>query len=64
MTDQTPARLEYKGHDLELPTVSSVEGNDGLDIAALLKTTGAATYDPGFMNTANTESAITLHRRR
>ena len=59
MTEQTPARLEYKEHDLELPTVSAVEGNDGLDIAPLLNTTGAATYDPGFMNTANTKSAIT-----
>ncbi|GAA4828960.1 citrate synthase [Garicola koreensis] len=59
MTEQTPARLQYKEHDLELPTVSAVEGNDGLDIANLLNTTGAVTYDPGFMNTANTESAIT-----
>lgn len=59
MTEQTPARLSYQGGDLELPVQSSVEGNDGLDIAPLLKTTGAVTYDPGFMNTANAKSAIT-----
>ena len=59
MTEQTPARLSYQGGDLELPVHSAVEGNDGLDIAPLLKTTGAVTYDPGFMNTANAKSAIT-----
>ncbi|WP_150460701.1 citrate synthase [Nesterenkonia ebinurensis] len=60
MSEQTtPARLEYQGHDLELPVEDSVEGNDGLNIAPLLKTTGAVTYDPGFMNTANTKSAVT-----
>jgi len=59
MTEQTPARLSYQGGDLELPVHSAVEGNDGLDIAPLLKSTGAVTYDPGFMNTANAKSAIT-----
>ena len=34
-------------------------GNDGLNIGPLLKDTGLVTYDPGFMNTANTKSAIT-----
>ncbi|NDK31297.1 citrate synthase [Nesterenkonia haasae] len=59
MSEQTPAHLEYQGHELELPVEAAVEGNDGLSIAPLLKTTGAVTYDPGFMNTANTKSAIT-----
>ncbi|GAA1137033.1 citrate synthase [Nesterenkonia lutea] len=59
MTEQTPARLSYQGGDLELPVLSSVEGNDGLDIGPLRATTGAVTYDPGFMNTANAKSAIT-----
>src|SRR5699024_4514880 len=35
------------------------EGNDGVQIAQLLKETGLVTLDPGFMNTANTESQIT-----
>ncbi|WP_120005698.1 citrate synthase [Nesterenkonia muleiensis] len=59
MSEQTPASLEYQGQELELPVESAVEGNDGLSIAPLLKSTGAVTYDPGFMNTANTKSAIT-----
>ncbi|MFC0675770.1 citrate synthase [Brachybacterium hainanense] len=53
------ARLSYSGHDLDLPLVPAVEGNHGIDIAPLRKTTGSVTYDPGFMNTANTKSAIT-----
>ncbi|RJN31857.1 citrate synthase [Nesterenkonia natronophila] len=59
MSEQTPAHLKYQGHELDLPVEPAVEGNDGLSIASLLKTTGAVTYDPGFMNTANTKSAIT-----
>ncbi|EXF25860.1 hypothetical protein BG28_10620 [Nesterenkonia sp. AN1] len=59
MTEQSSARLNYQGGDLELPVQPSVEGNVGLGIAPLLKTTGAVTYDPGFMNTANAQSAIT-----
>ena len=45
MTEQNSARLDYQGHELELPVETAVEGNDGLDIAPLLKTTGAVTYD-------------------
>ena len=59
MTEQKAAHLDYQGQDLELPIERAVEGNDGLDIAPLRKTTGAVTYDPGFMNTANAKSAIT-----
>ncbi|WP_146341106.1 citrate synthase [Nesterenkonia sp. NBAIMH1] len=59
MTEQAAAKLAYQDHELELPVESAVEGNDGLDIGPLLKTTGAVTYDPGFMNTASTKSAIT-----
>ncbi|MFB0835628.1 citrate synthase [Arthrobacter halodurans] len=59
MTDQNSARLTYGGTQLDLPVVPAVEGNDGFDVAKLLKTTGGVTYDPGFMNTAATKSAIT-----
>ncbi len=59
MTEQTAAKLNYQEHELELPVESAVEGNCGLTIGPLLKTTGAVTYDPGFMNTANAKSAIT-----
>jgi citrate synthase len=44
---------------LELPRVPATLGNDGVGVAALLKETGVVTYDPGFMNTASAESAIT-----
>src|SRR6185312_14560629 len=37
----------------------AVEGNAGYDVSKLLKTTGAVAYDPGFVNTAATSSAIT-----
>lgn len=59
MTDSTSASLRYDGGELELPRLDAVEGNAGYDVSKLLKTTGAVTYDPGFVNTAATSSAIT-----
>jgi len=56
---EAKASLDFAGSNLELPVVGAVEGNDGFAIAPLLKTTGNVTYDPGFMNTAATKSAIT-----
>ncbi|OMH23405.1 citrate (Si)-synthase [Tersicoccus phoenicis] len=45
---------------MELPRVDVTEGNAGLDVSKLLRTTGDVTYDIGFMNTAGTRSAITF----
>ena len=59
MTDSTAASLRFAGGELELPRIKAAEGNDGYDVSKLLKETGAVTYDPGFMNTAATTSAIT-----
>ncbi len=59
MTDSTSASLRYDGGELELPRLEAVEGNAGYDVSKLLATTGAVTYDPGFVNTAATSSAIT-----
>ncbi|MFQ4149220.1 citrate synthase [Arthrobacter sp. LAPM80] len=59
MTDSTSASLRYDGGELELPLLEAVEGNAGYDVSQLLKTTGNVTYDPGFVNTAATSSAIT-----
>lgn len=59
MTDATSASLRYEGGEFELPRINAAEGNDGYDVSKLLKYTGAVTYDPGFMNTAATTSAIT-----
>ena len=59
MTDSTSASLRYDGGELDLPLLEAVEGNAGYDVSQLLKTTGNVTYDPGFVNTAATSSAIT-----
>jgi citrate synthase len=59
MTEQTGATLQFDGGQLDLPRLKAAEGNDGYDVSKLLKQTGAVTFDPGFMNTAATTSAIT-----
>lgn len=59
MTENTSAQLLVDGKTVELGRENAVVGNDGLNIGPLLKDTGLVTYDPGFMNTANTKSAIT-----
>ena len=59
MTESTVATLRYDGGELALPRIKAAEGNDGYDVSKLLKDTGAVTFDPGFMNTAATTSAIT-----
>jgi citrate synthase len=59
MTDTTSATLRHAGGELELPRIKVIEGNEGYDVSKLLKQTGAVTFDPGFMNTAATTSAIT-----
>ncbi|MDN4610953.1 citrate synthase [Arthrobacter burdickii] len=59
MTEQNAASLHYDGGKLSLPLVPAVEGNNGYDVSKLLKQTGQVTFDPGFMNTAATTSAIT-----
>ncbi len=57
MTDN--ATLHHGDTELPLPIVPAVEGNNGLDISALLKTTGDVTLDVGFVNTASCTSEIT-----
>ena len=59
MSEQNAASLSFGGSELELNAVPAVEGNQGLGIGKLLSSTGAVTYDPGFVNTAATKSAIT-----
>ncbi|WP_435817520.1 citrate synthase, partial [Micrococcus luteus] len=44
---------------MDLGVEHATEGNNGINIAPLLKETGDVTYDPGFMNTANAKSAVT-----
>lgn len=54
-----PALLNSNGVEIELSRMAATEGPDGLDISKLLQATGSVTVDPGFMNTAACESAIT-----
>jgi citrate synthase len=42
-----------------MPLARASEGNDGIELGKLLAATGYTTYDPGFVNTAATKSAIT-----
>jgi citrate synthase len=56
----TEFTLDHPGGTLKLPTHDAVEGPCGVEITPLLKSTGAVTYDPGFMNTASCKSAITF----
>jgi citrate synthase len=51
--------LAVNGTTHNLPVVAATEGNDGIVVSSLLKDTGLVTVDPGFMNTASCESAIT-----
>ena len=53
------AQLTFGEHTLDLQSVPAVEGNEGIAIGPMRTTTGAVTYDPGFMNTANAKSSIT-----
>jgi citrate synthase len=53
------AVLQYPGGELPLDRVPSTIGESGLDISALLSTTGDVTLDHGFVNTASCSSAIT-----
>ncbi len=53
------AVLKVGDKEVTLPIVEATEGNDGVDISALLRDTGATTFDIGFANTAPCKSAIT-----
>ncbi|MHA3947073.1 citrate synthase [Cellulomonas bogoriensis] len=57
---ETPAvTLTVGERAMDLPVVRATTGNDGVVVSSLLKETGLVTVDPGFMNTASCESAIT-----
>ncbi|WP_378736940.1 citrate synthase [Nocardia brasiliensis] len=51
--------LSYPGGEFPMTVTKAAEGNDGIELGKLLASTGYVTYDPGFMNTAPTKSAIT-----
>jgi citrate synthase len=53
------AKLETPGGVIALPTIEGTESPSGLDISKLMASTGQVTLDPGFVNTASCQSAIT-----
>ncbi|MGD9022296.1 MAG: citrate (Si)-synthase, partial [Deltaproteobacteria bacterium] len=54
------AKLVIDGKTFELPIVVGSEGERAIDISKLRQETGLITFDPGFVNTANCQSAITF----
>ena len=54
------ATLNYNGKSYELPVVDGTEGEHGLDISALRKSSGLVTLDYGYLNTGSTKSSITF----
>ena len=53
------AILSYPGGEYEMDIVRATEGNDGIVLGKLRDATGLVTYDPGYVSTGSTESAIT-----
>jgi len=51
--------LNYPGGSAEFPILEAVDGDSVIDFSKLNQVTGLNAYDMGFVNTANTKSAIT-----
>lgn len=58
--NSSTARLEFPGGSADFPIIGSVDGPSAIDISTLHKQAGLNTLDPGFVNTAATQSAITF----
>ncbi len=56
---QQPAKVILDGNTFELPVIVGTEGDKGIDISKLRTLTNYVTFDYGFGNTSNCESAIT-----
>jgi len=54
------ATLLLKGKEYELPVIEGTEGETAIDITSLRATTGAITFDPGYVNTGSCASTITF----
>ena len=53
------ATLRYPSGELEMQIAHATEGADGIGLGSLLAKSGYTTFDPGFVNTSSTKSAIT-----
>jgi citrate synthase len=59
MTEKVAITDHRSGKTVEMPIVSGVLGDPGVDIGKLNKELGLFTFDPGFVSTCSTKSAIT-----
>jgi citrate synthase len=57
--DREKVTLSFRGQTAEFPVLPAVDGRDSVDISTFTRATGLTTFDPGFVNTAATRSAIT-----
>src|SRR4051794_23590235 len=57
--DREKVTLSFRGQSAEFPVLPAVDGRDSVDISSFTRATGLTTFDPGFVNTAATRSAIT-----
>ena len=57
--DREKVTLSFRGQAAEFPVLPAVDGRDSIDISSFTRETGFTTFDPGFVNTAATRSAIT-----
>ena len=61
MSDKTVKIIDAaRNIEAELPVVSGTEGDPAIDVRRLHQASGLFTFDPGFMATASTRSAITF----
>ena len=59
VTNSEMATLKLGDRIAEFPVLTATDGRDVVDLSTFTKQTGHNTYDPGFVNTAATRSAIT-----
>ena len=59
VTDSSTVTLNLGDRIAEFPVLKAVDGRDAVDLSTFAKQTGYNTYDPGFVNTSATRSAIT-----
>jgi citrate synthase len=52
--------LHYPGGEAQFPIVHGSDGHPGIDVSSLTRQTGFTALDPGFVNTASTNSGITF----
>ncbi|MEY4437564.1 MAG: hypothetical protein RL100_1028, partial [Actinomycetota bacterium] len=60
MTSSDKVTVSFGDITAEFPVIPAVDGHDAVDISKLTATTGLTAFDPGFVNTAATKSAITF----